>query len=66
VANGFTGSREGLSLRVLQTYERYLGRDASPSEIDFWVGLYGRGLTNEDIVTGFIGSDEYFANATMI
>ncbi len=64
VANGFTGSQEGLGDRVLQTYERYLGRGASQSEIAYWVGQYGMGATNEVIVTSFIGSDEFFADAT--
>jgi Domain of unknown function (DUF4214) len=64
VANGFTGSTEGLGDRVLQTYERYLGRGASASEIAFWVGQYHQGATNEVIVTSFIGSDEFFNDAT--
>ena len=64
MANGFTGSQEGLGLRVLQTYQRYLGRGASQAEIDYWVGQYHLGHTNEDIVTGFIASDEYFSQAT--
>ena len=64
VANGFTGSQEGLGDRVLRTYERYLGRGASQSEIAFWVGQYGMGATNEVIVTFFIGSDEFFADST--
>jgi hypothetical protein len=63
VANGFTGSTEGLGLRVLQTYERYLHRGAAQSEIDYWVAQYHQGGTNEDIVTGFIGSQEYYDRA---
>jgi hypothetical protein len=65
VANGFTGSPEGLGLRVLQTYQRYLHRSATPAEVNFWVGLYHTGYTNEGIVTGFISSNEYYANAQL-
>jgi hypothetical protein len=65
VANGFTGSTEGLGLRVLQTYQRYLHRSAMPAEVNFWVGLYHAGFTNEGIVTGFISSNEYYANAQL-
>ncbi len=50
-------------MRVLQTYERYLGREATPSEIAYWVDRYHHGATNEDIVTGFLAADEYFAGA---
>jgi RHS repeat-associated protein len=63
VANGFTGSTEGLGLRVMQTYQRYLHRSAGQSEIDYWVSQYHAGFTNEGIVTGFLSSNEYYANA---
>jgi streptogramin lyase len=66
VANGFTGSQEGLGLRVLQTYQRYLGRSASQLEINYWVALYRLGRTNEDIITSFTSSDEFFKNATAV
>ena len=65
VANGFTGSTEGLSLRIQQTYQRYLGRAADPGGLAYWLAQYGQGAVNEDIVTGFIGSDEFFKQATV-
>ncbi len=64
VANGFTGSTEGLSVRIQQTYVRYLGRGADPGGLAFWLSRYAQGAVNEDIVTGFIASDEYFKEAT--
>ncbi len=64
VANEFTGSPEGLGDRVQQTYQRYLGRKAGAKEVAFWVGQYHDGKTNEDIVTGFLASDEYFNDHT--
>jgi uncharacterized repeat protein (TIGR01451 family) len=65
VANGFTGSTEGLSVRIEQTYQRYLTRPADSGGLAYWLSQYHAGATNEDIVTGFIGSDEFFAQATM-
>ena len=41
-----------------------LGRKAGQSEVAFWVGQYHQGKTNEDIVTGFLASDEYFKEHT--
>jgi hypothetical protein len=65
VANGFTGSQEGLSVRIQETYERYLGRPADQGGLAFWLAQYRSGAVNEDIVTGFIGSNEFFAQATV-
>jgi hypothetical protein len=64
VANGFTGSTEGLSVRIQQTYQRYLGRGADAGGLAFWLSQYRLGAVNEDIVTGFVASDEFFAQAT--
>jgi uncharacterized repeat protein (TIGR01451 family) len=64
VANGFTGSTEGLSVRINQTYQRYLGRFADDAGLAFWLSQYRMGAVNEDIVTGFIASDEFFQQAT--
>jgi hypothetical protein len=30
----------------------------------FWLAQYRKGAVNEDIVTGFIASDEFFKQAT--
>jgi hypothetical protein len=65
VANGFTGSTEGLSVRIQQTYQRYLGRTADAGGLAFWLSKYQMGAVNEDIVTGFISSAEFFKQATM-
>lgn len=64
VANDFTGSKQGLSVRIQQTYRRYLGRDADAGGLAYWLTQYQKGAVNEDIVTGFIGSDEFFRQAT--
>ena len=64
VANDFTGSTEGLSLRIQQTYHRYLDRPADAGGLAYWLSQYQMGAVNEDIVTGFVGSDEFFNKAS--
>ena len=39
-----------------EDYFTYLGRTASPSEVSYWVSQFDQGETNEDIVSGFVGS----------
>ncbi len=63
IALGFTASTEEEKARVKLDYEHFLHRDPSADELSFWSAQFGKGMTNEDIVAGFIGSDEYFQNA---
>ena len=43
-------------------YQKFLGR---ADELAYWVGQFAHhGLTNEDVVTGFVSSDEYCQRAT--
>lgn len=45
-------------------YMTYLGRSASDGEIDYWVDQFlHHGSRNEDVIAGFIGSAEYYADA---
>ncbi len=44
--------------------QRYLGRPADPGGLAFWQNRYHEEAVNEDIVTGFIGSDEFYNGAT--
>ena len=64
MAYGFAASGEREGIAVQADYQRYLLRSAGPTEVAFWVGQFGHGTTNEDIVTGFVGSDEYFRRVT--
>ena len=64
VAFGFADSTEREGQLVEADYEAFLGRAAGPSEIAFWVGQFSMGGTNEDIVTGFVSSDEFFNKVT--
>jgi len=61
-AFGFAASPEREAIRVRSNYRIYLGRDAAPTEVDLWVGLFKQGVTNEQMVGGFVGSPEYYDN----
>jgi hypothetical protein len=53
--------------RVMRTnYERYLDRDPGTSELNGWVNVFLHGTSNEQIVAGIIGSDEYLQRAKRV
>jgi hypothetical protein len=60
VAYGFAASTEREGQLVQQDYLTFLHRTASQSEVAYWVNAFTQGLTNEDIITGFVSSEEYF------
>jgi hypothetical protein len=60
VAYGFAASAEREGQLVQQDYQRFLRRTAGAGEVAYWVNAFGQGMTNEDIVTGFVSSDEYY------
>ncbi|HEV3343589.1 MAG TPA: DUF4214 domain-containing protein, partial [Pirellulales bacterium] len=61
VAFGFTSSVEREQQRVTADYQTFLGRQPDPAGLNFWVSQFAAGrLTNEDVVAGFLASDEYF------
>jgi hypothetical protein len=65
VAYGFAASKEREGQHVQADYQKYLGRSAGQSEIDYWVDQFANhGKTNEDVVTGFVGSAEYYKKHT--
>jgi hypothetical protein len=64
VAYGFAASDEREGLRVEDDYRRYLGRTASREEVLAWVSAFRRGLTNEDVVSAFLGSEEFYQKET--
>jgi hypothetical protein len=62
VAFGFTSSVEREQQRVTADYQTFLGRAPDAAGLDFWVTQFAEGhLTNEDVIAGFLASDEYFA-----
>jgi subtilase family serine protease len=61
VAYGFAASVERESQRVLADYQQYLGRSTSTAEVDYWVNQFvNHQDTNEQVIEGFIRSNEYF------
>ncbi len=64
VALGIATSAEHEALVVANDYFIYLGRTASPAEINYWVGQLEHGALNEDVVAGFLASPEYFDSSS--
>jgi hypothetical protein len=60
VALGFTTSQERETQRVQADYQTYLGRSATTTEVQYWVNFFENGGSNEQVVAGFISSQEYF------
>jgi hypothetical protein len=63
VALGFAASAEREGQRVRFNYQTYLGREARQDEVELWVGGFLNGLTNEEMVAGFVGSPEYYLSS---
>ena len=40
-------------------YQKYLGRAADSQGLAFWVGMLQAGQTDEQVLAGIVGSDEY-------
>lgn len=65
VALGFAASAEREAQRITLDYMTYLHRQPDQAGLAFWSDQFiNHGKTNEDLITGFIASDEYFANST--
>jgi hypothetical protein len=45
---------------VQNDYQQFLGRSAAPAEVAGWVHDFQTGMTNEQIIAGFVGSQEYY------
>ena len=60
VALGFANSSEHESIIVRDDYQTYLSRQPAPAEVNYWVSQFEQGVNNENVVAGFIASDEYF------
>lgn len=59
-AYGFASSAEREEIIVRNDYQVFLGRQASSTEVAGWVNGFSDGLRNEDIIAGFVGSNEFF------
>jgi hypothetical protein len=60
VAYGFAASLEREGNRVRADYLTFLDRTPAQAEVDYWVKQFASGLTNENLVAGFLSSVEYF------
>jgi hypothetical protein len=56
----FASGSEREGLRVTADYSLYLGRIPTPDEVNGWVQAFAHGLSNENVIAGFVGSLEYF------
>jgi hypothetical protein len=66
VALGFAKSPEREKEHVTSDYRHYLSRSPDLTGLDFWSDQFiNHGRTNEDLIAGFIGSDEYFQQAIL-
>jgi hypothetical protein len=59
-AYGIALSPEREGRRVVADYQQFLGRTPSADEKAVWVQAFQNGKSNEDVVAGFVGSDEFF------
>jgi hypothetical protein len=63
IAIGFAASQERESTRINSDYQQFLDRQVDPGGLNFWLAQFVQGTArNEDLVAGFIGSEEYFFN----
>jgi Hypothetical glycosyl hydrolase family 15/Invasin, domain 3 len=60
VAKGIVASNASESILVGADYTQYLGRSGSSTEIAYWVNRFLTGYTNEQVIAGFVGSQEFF------
>jgi hypothetical protein len=60
IAYNFAASPEREAIRIRADYSQYLGRAVSAPEVANWVFAFEQGFSNEDVIAGFVASDEYF------
>jgi hypothetical protein len=60
VATELLESPEANVVTVSDFYRATLGREPDAFGLDFWTSLLDAGATEESVLSGFLGSDEYF------
>jgi hypothetical protein len=50
---------------TITDYSHFLGRTPDQAGLNYWVSQFTAGLTNENLIAGFIASDEYFNKAIL-
>jgi CSLREA domain-containing protein len=63
VAAGVVHSHEAQTHVVTGWYQTYLGRQPVKGEEQFWVLQLAEGQTEEQVLSGILGSDEFFSRA---
>lgn len=63
VANSITASAEFRSGLITGSYVSYLGRAPESSGLAFWLGLLNSGAVIPQMETGFLDSNEYYAQS---
>jgi phosphatidylinositol-3-phosphatase len=66
VAVRIAESQENNSDLINADYFHYLGRTADQGGLQYWLGQFANGATNEDVIAGFTGSAEYYKDKTGI
>jgi Domain of unknown function (DUF4214) len=64
VANAINTSQEGITRTVRGLYQQLLGRQADAGGLSFWVSRLQTGASLEAVMSGFVGSAEYYARFT--
>jgi len=64
VAVRIASSQENNSNLINDDYLHYLGRAADQQGLQYWLQQFAAGATNEDVITGFTGSAEYYKEKT--
>ncbi|MGH7134936.1 MAG: DUF4214 domain-containing protein, partial [Pirellulales bacterium] len=61
VAQDIANSQENDAQLIKSDYFHYLGRMADDAGLAYWLTQFAGGETNEDVIAGFTGSAEYYA-----
>ena len=60
IINGFLSSRKRSALqRITEFYQKFLGRQPDSGGLDFWTNMIQNSIALQDIIKGFVTSDEY-------
>lgn len=62
VALALLSSPEYQTQLVSSWYERFLHRAVDPGSLAAWVNAMGHGMSDEVVLSGIVGSDEYFSH----
>ncbi|HQU45711.1 MAG TPA: DUF4214 domain-containing protein [Pirellulales bacterium] len=63
-ASGLMGIATAAKQIIAEDYQQYLGRPADPNGLAYFAAQFNHGWTNEEIITGFLDSDEYYNQHT--